>query len=172
MNLMSRLVQRQLALDPPLTRDLAIERDLPVPMPDGTILLADRWAPRTGGDRLPVAVMRTPYGRGALITAGMVRPLAERGFQVILQSVRGTFGSGQGQGRHRATRLALFDQASEHAEAAFLPGDQHAPAEWGLEREPVRPQEVEGEGRVGYLRDHRLDLGRQPVRDRPLTYPR
>jgi uncharacterized protein len=94
MNLISHLIQRQLGLDPPLTRDLLIERDLPVPMPDGTVLLADRWAPRTGGDKLPVALMRSPYGRGALITAGMVRPLAERGFQVILQSVRGTFGSG------------------------------------------------------------------------------
>ena len=94
MNLVSHLIQRQLGLDPPLTRDLLIERDLPVPMPDGTVLLADRWAPRTGGDKLPVALMRSPYGRGALITAGMVRPLAERGFQVVLQSVRGTFGSG------------------------------------------------------------------------------
>ena len=94
MNLISRLVQRQLGLDPPLTRDLIIERDLPVPMPDGTVLLADRWAPRTGGDKLPVALARTPYGRGALMTEGPVRPLAERGFQVILQSVRGTFGSG------------------------------------------------------------------------------
>ena len=94
MNLISHLVQRQLGLDPPLTRDLLIERDLPVPMPDGTVLLADRWAPRTGGDKLPVALARTPYGRGALMTEGPVRPLAERGFQVILQSVRGTFGSG------------------------------------------------------------------------------
>jgi putative CocE/NonD family hydrolase len=94
MNVMSRLIQRQLGLDPPQTRDLTIERSLPVPMPDGTILLADRWAPRVGGDKLPVALMRSPYGRGALITAGMVRPLAERGFQVILQSARGTFGSG------------------------------------------------------------------------------
>jgi hypothetical protein len=94
MNLISRLIQRQLGLDPPLTRDLLIERNLPVPMPDGTVLLADRWAPRTGGDKLPVALMRSPYGRGALIAGGMVRPLAERGFQVILQSVRGTFGSG------------------------------------------------------------------------------
>ena len=93
MNVMSHLTQRQLGLGPPRTRDLVSERDLPVPMPDGTVLLADRWAPRTGGGKLPVALMRSPYGRGALITAGMVRPLAERGFQVILQSVRGTFGS-------------------------------------------------------------------------------
>jgi putative CocE/NonD family hydrolase len=94
MNLISHLIQRQLGLDPPLTRDLIIERDLPVPMPDGTVLLADRWAPRTGGDKLPVALVRSPYGRGRLITEGPVRPLAERGFQVLLQSVRGTFGSG------------------------------------------------------------------------------
>ena len=94
MNVMSHLTQRQLGLGPPRTRDLVSERDLPVPMPDGTVLLADRWAPRAGGDKLPVALMRCPYGRGGLITAGAVRPLAERGFQVVLQSVRGTFGSG------------------------------------------------------------------------------
>ena len=93
-NLVSQLIQRQLKLDPPVTRDLIVERGLSVPMPDGTVLLADRWAPRTGGDSLPVALMRCPYGRSAMFSAGMVRPLAERGFQVILQSVRGTFGSG------------------------------------------------------------------------------
>jgi predicted acyl esterase len=93
-NPMSQLMQRQMGLDPPLTRDLIVERDLPVPMPDGIVLLADRWAPRVGGDSLPVALVRSPYGRGALFSAGMIKPLAERGFQVILQSVRGTFGSG------------------------------------------------------------------------------
>ena len=30
---MSRLVERQMRLDPPLTRDLVVERALPVPMP-------------------------------------------------------------------------------------------------------------------------------------------
>jgi putative CocE/NonD family hydrolase len=41
-----------------------------------------------------VALLRSPYGRGAMIATGMARPLAERGFQVIMQSVRGTSGSG------------------------------------------------------------------------------
>jgi putative CocE/NonD family hydrolase len=94
MNLGSHLVQRMLRLDPPLTRDLVIERDLRVPMPDGVVLLANRWAPKAGGDGLPVALLRSPYGRGTMIATGMVRPLAERGFQVVIQSVRGTFGSG------------------------------------------------------------------------------
>jgi uncharacterized protein len=43
-NIASRLIQRVLRLDPPLTRDLIVQRDLRVPMPDGVELLADRWA--------------------------------------------------------------------------------------------------------------------------------
>ena len=53
-----------------------------------------RRAPRTGGESLPLALLRCPYGRGKLISIGMARPLAERGFQVLMQSTRGTFGSG------------------------------------------------------------------------------
>jgi len=112
MNLASRLIQRFLALDPPLTRDLVVTRDLPTPMPDGVVLLADRWAPRSGGDGLPVALLRSPYGRGRLLSMGMVRPLAERGFQVIIQSVRGTFGSGgvfEAMRNERADGLATLE---------------------------------------------------------------
>jgi len=93
-NLASHLLQRVLKLDAPVTRDLVVHKDLRVPMPDGVELLADRWAPRAGGDTLPVAVLRSPYGRSGMIGAMMARPLAERGFQVLMQSVRGTFGSG------------------------------------------------------------------------------
>jgi putative CocE/NonD family hydrolase len=92
--LTSYLIQRGLRLPPPQTRDVVIERDLRVPMRDGAILLADRWAPRAGGDCLPTAVYRSPYGRRGLLGTGLARPLAERGFQVLIQSVRGTFGSG------------------------------------------------------------------------------
>ncbi|WP_248963269.1 CocE/NonD family hydrolase [Sphaerisporangium perillae] len=94
MNLSSRLIQRMLSLPSPLTRDLVIERDLRVPMRDGAVLLADRWAPRSGGDGLPTALVRIPYGRVGMGAAQMVRPLAERGYQVLVQSTRGTFGSG------------------------------------------------------------------------------
>jgi uncharacterized protein len=87
MNLTSHLLQRMLHLDPPQTRDLAVERDLRVPMPDGAVLLADRYAPRTAPEGLPVALVRSPYGRRGPIAAGVARPLAERGFQV-LTSVR------------------------------------------------------------------------------------
>jgi putative CocE/NonD family hydrolase len=94
MSLTSHLIQRMLRLDTPSTRQLTVDRGLRVPMPDGVELLADRWAPRAGGDDLPTAVIRTPYGRRGTLGTVLARPLAERGFQVLLQSTRGTFGSG------------------------------------------------------------------------------
>ncbi|UZX04904.1 CocE/NonD family hydrolase [Arthrobacter sp. CDRTa11] len=94
MNLLSHILQRKLELPPPLTRDLVVQKNLRVPMPDGVELLADRWAPRDGGKGLPTALLRTPYGRAGMFGAAMARPLAERGFQVLIQSVRGGFGSG------------------------------------------------------------------------------
>jgi len=93
-NLSSHILQRAMRIDAPLTRDLVVERDLRIPMPDGVVLLADRWAPRAGGGSLPTALLRSPYGRRGLIGSSMARPLAERGFQVLMQSTRGTFGSG------------------------------------------------------------------------------
>jgi uncharacterized protein len=105
-NLGSYLIERMQKLDPPLTRDLTVERDLRVPMPDGVELLANRYAPASGGDGLPLALMRSPYGRAGLLAGGMARPLAERGFQVLVQSCRGTFGSG---GQFAAMRRSSRD---------------------------------------------------------------
>jgi putative CocE/NonD family hydrolase len=93
MNLMSHVVQRIQHLPPPLTRDVMIERDLETPMRDGAVLLADRWSPKSGPDGLPTALVRVPYGRRGLVASLTARPLAERGFQVFVQSTRGTFGS-------------------------------------------------------------------------------
>ncbi|MET8977060.1 CocE/NonD family hydrolase [Streptomyces sp. NPDC004539] len=92
MNIGSHLVQRALRLPPPRTRDLTVTRDLRVPMRDGAVLLADHWRPAdTPG--LPTVLVRVPYGRAGLLGNSMARPLAERGFQVLIQSTRGTFGS-------------------------------------------------------------------------------
>ncbi|MBF6332227.1 CocE/NonD family hydrolase [Nocardia transvalensis] len=94
MNRASRKLEREQHLSPPLTRDVVIERDLRVPMRDGVVLLADRWAPKSGGDGLPTALVRCPYGRRGQVAVEAALPLAERGFQVLVQSTRGTFGSG------------------------------------------------------------------------------
>ena len=116
MNLMSHILQRKLELPPPLTRDLVVQKDLPVPMPDGVVLLADRWAPRNAEEGLPTALLRSPYGRSGMFGAAMARPLAERGFQVLIQSVRGGFGSGgtlDPMRQERADGLATLDWVVE-----------------------------------------------------------
>ncbi len=81
-------------------------------MADGVELLADRWAPRSGGESLPTALLRVPYGRRGPIGWSMALPLAERGFQVLMQSTRGTFGSGgmfDPMRREREDGLATLD---------------------------------------------------------------
>src|SRR5262249_25385205 len=93
MTLRSRAVQRLAGLPPATTRDVAVERDLAVPMPDGVVLLADRYAPR-GVERPPLLLVRSPYGRRLFFGFLYGRLLAERGLQVVVQSCRGTFGSG------------------------------------------------------------------------------
>ncbi|MGW0949217.1 CocE/NonD family hydrolase [Streptomyces sp. NPDC002623] len=93
MNLNSHFTQYLQKLPPPKTRDLTVERDLRVPLRDGAVLLADRWGPKSGGDALPVALIRTPYGRAGTLALGAAKPLVERGFQAVIVSTRATFGS-------------------------------------------------------------------------------
>ncbi|GAB2805726.1 CocE/NonD family hydrolase [Lentzea nigeriaca] len=109
--MISHLIERKLKLSPPLTRDVVVQKDLRVPMPDGVELLADRWMPRSGGDGLPTALVRSPYGR-RLFGQMLARPLAERGYQVVIQSTRGGFGSGgtfDPMVQERADGLATLD---------------------------------------------------------------
>ncbi len=63
------------------------------PMRDGVVLLGDHFAPVTAEPRGTV-LLRTPYGRGFPSSALNGRLFAARGYHVIIQSVRGTFGSG------------------------------------------------------------------------------
>lgn len=93
MSLLSHLAARLLRLPPADTTRLTVTRDLPVPMPDGAVLLADHYAPENSS-RLPTLLVRSPYGRAGLFGLLFGRLFAERGFQVLIQSVRGTFGSG------------------------------------------------------------------------------
>jgi uncharacterized protein len=76
------------------TRNVIRERDLRVEMDDGAVLLADRWVAKNARDRpQPTVLVRSCYGRGHVFGLVHGRLLAERGLQVVIQSVRGTFGS-------------------------------------------------------------------------------
>jgi len=89
---LARLLARSWSL-PPRRNRVTVARDLRTPMADGTVLLADHYIPVTGAPAATVLV-RTPYGRvgpqGGL--TGVL--IAERGYHVLIQSCRGTFGSG------------------------------------------------------------------------------
>lgn len=93
MTLLSSLMGPALGYGKRTTRKLAIDRRIEAPMRDGIVLLADRYRP-AHLDRGPVVLVRSPYGRDFL--GGMLwgRLYAERGYQVLIQSVRGTHGSG------------------------------------------------------------------------------
>ena len=95
MTLASELFARRMHLVRPLTIRVRHDRDLPVEMDDGAVLLADRWVAAAKASRpQPTVLVRSPYGRRQVVGLLFGRLLAERGFQVIVQSVRGTFGSG------------------------------------------------------------------------------
>ncbi len=88
----SRFFGRALDLPPPESVRVAVQRDIAIPMPDGVALLADRYVPP--GSARPLVLVRSPYGRRGPFGLMYGRLLAERGFQVLVQSCRGTFGSG------------------------------------------------------------------------------
>jgi len=52
-------------------------------MPDGVVLLADRYVSR-GQDRPPLVLVRSPYGRRRMWGLLFGRMLAERGFQAVV----------------------------------------------------------------------------------------
>lgn len=64
-----------------------------VPVRDGVVLLATHFAPDTACP-LGTVLVRTPYGRDSPLDVVSARTLAARGYHVLVQSCRGTFGSG------------------------------------------------------------------------------
>jgi uncharacterized protein len=91
----SRFFEMTMKLPAARTHAVQVERDLRVPMPDGVTLLADRYVAKSAAaGRPPLVLVRCPYGRRGIWGLLAGRLLAERGFQSVVQSCRGTFGSG------------------------------------------------------------------------------
>ena len=101
-------------------------------MRDGVDLLADHYAPATASPAGTLLV-RGPYGRAFPFSLVFAALYAARGYHVVLQSVRGTFGSGgdvradgqRGRRRRRhgrlAARAALVHRPLRH-HRAVVPG--------------------------------------------------
>jgi len=93
-SLLGRILARRWRLPRAQTRGVMCERDLRIEMDDGAVLLADRWVARSArAQPQPTVLVRSCYGRRGIFGVLYGRLLAERGLQVVIQSVRGTFGS-------------------------------------------------------------------------------
>ncbi|MCG5430913.1 CocE/NonD family hydrolase [Mycobacterium sp. MYCO198283] len=87
-----RALRRLLRL-PPITHRYAVRRGVRIPMRDGVELLADRYVPDVAGPA-DCILLRAPYGRGYPLPLFFGQVFAARGYHVVVQSVRGTYGSG------------------------------------------------------------------------------
>lgn len=87
-----RVLSRWLTLPPPTT-DYVVDRNVRVPMRDGVDLIADHYQPDTATPAGTLLV-RSPYGRTFPLSSLFGSVYAARGYHVVFQSVRGTFGSG------------------------------------------------------------------------------
>ena len=88
------LLSRAFGVQPHSAYAVRVQRDLVIPAGDGVPLLANRSYP-VDVDRPSLVLLRSPYGRGVALDR-MPHLLAERGYQVLYQSLRGTGGSGGG----------------------------------------------------------------------------
>lgn len=76
------------------THRSVVVRDLATPMPDGVNLMGDLYRPADVEGPLPVVLIRLPYGRNGPFKVLFGSLYARHGFQVFIQAIRGTFGSG------------------------------------------------------------------------------
>src|SRR4030042_1916534 len=94
-----------------------IERNVPVPMRDGTILRADVHRPDRGGP-YPVLVQRTAYGK-----SGSFTQLVKAGYIIVSQDVRGRYASdGESARPWRGTTHNAEDGYDTVEWAGKLPG--------------------------------------------------
>ena len=99
---------------------ISVDRHVWVPMPDGIRLATDVFRP-SGGGRCPVVLLRTPYDRGQAAAFGLqinALRLAEAGYAVVTQDVRGRFAS---EGVFEPFRSEALDGAASVGWAAEQP---------------------------------------------------
>jgi putative CocE/NonD family hydrolase len=84
-------LSRALGVRPHIPHAVRVQRDLVIPAGDGVPLLANRFYP-ADIDQPALVMLRSPYGRGVALDR-MPQVLAERGYQVLYVSLRGTDGS-------------------------------------------------------------------------------
>jgi putative CocE/NonD family hydrolase len=74
-----------------VAEELIVEKNVMVPLRDGTLLATDVYRPR-GEARLPVLLQRTPYDKDFTTITHILR-MAHSGYAVVVQDTRGRFAS-------------------------------------------------------------------------------
>jgi putative CocE/NonD family hydrolase len=108
-------------------------RNEPVEMRDGTLLWADVYRP-SGGGRHPVLVSRTPYDKADPGNEATARGLAERGYVVVAQDIRGRYksdGEFKWQFQDNSETFDTEDGYDTAEWAAALPGSDGQVGTWG-----------------------------------------
>ena len=110
--------------------NVLIENDVETRLNDGTILRSTVYRPSAEGERFPVLMTRTPYGRDLSVNSAYFNPatVAAAGFVVILQDVRGRFGS---NGEFAPSAQEADDGAEAVEWAASLPYSSGKVGMWG-----------------------------------------
>jgi uncharacterized protein len=113
-----QLVGRWMGLRP-VRYAVTVRHGLRINTPDGAELATDHYTPE--GKRLfPTILVRTPYGRNAsagpvgVLSAFLAERFAERGYNVLVQDVRGRFDSGNDFDPFR------YETADGHATLAWI----------------------------------------------------
>lgn len=86
------IIARQINVYPP-TNDVAIKKNVAIPMADGVTLHANHYSPKEVGE-FPTVLIRSPWGRElkqapfSLLYSYVAQRFAERGYHVLLQDIR------------------------------------------------------------------------------------
>jgi putative CocE/NonD family hydrolase len=126
---------------PPGASPYTVERGVLVPTTDGAQLVTDLYRPV--GEARGTVLIRSPYGRGLPESLFHGRAFADHGYQVVIQSVRGTGGStgtfrpiAQETSDSQDTVAWLREQSWFSGRLATLGGSYLGWAQWALMQDP------------------------------------
>jgi len=137
-----RLSRRDLRDLPPPECAVRVDPGLAVPAADGVPLLTDHYIPQVDSPR-PTVLVRTPYGRSFPWDHLFGGLIAEQGFHVVIQSCRGTGGSGgkyqpftRERGDGQATVAWLREQDWFNGALAMIGPSYLSSVQWALAADP------------------------------------
>lgn len=93
MSIYSRILAKFLKLPPAETHDIKVEKDIKISMPDGAVLLANRYYPNRLGKRPTILICSVYNTRTTRANEAISTATAEQGFNVIVINSRGAYGS-------------------------------------------------------------------------------